>query len=433
MRPIIKINYLFSILLVGMVVISACQTAAPATPQVVEETAAPVKKTVDQDWPNMTWEEVAAEASGQTVNFWHWGGDDNWNKYFDKIIGDEVKGNGVTINSVLIDDTVEAVNKVLSEVEAGKKTDGSVDIIWINGENFVTLQQASLLFGPYTENLPNYANMNPDSTALDFDFGYPINGYESPQGSSQFTLTYNSAMVTDPPKSVDGLLKWVCDNPGLFTYPTLPTYTGREFILELFYRITGGYEQWQGPWTKEMQALFDQKAPLLWNKLNEIKPCLWRGGATYPADKAPMDDLFANGEIAWTFSAGSGESAASVISGLFPETSVTIIFEDGTHSSNHYVAIPTNSPHKAAALMVANAILSCKVQFEKNQPSAVGDLPSIDIARCPDDIKNSFAAINYGIGGISPVELGKAPVLPIGGPELATALEDGWRINVLEK
>jgi putative spermidine/putrescine transport system substrate-binding protein len=228
-------------------------------------------------------------------------------------------------------------------------------------------------------------------------------------------------------------MKWTCDNPGLFTYPTLPTYTGREFVLEILYRVTGGYQQWQGPWTDEKKALWNEKSPILWDTLNKIEPCLWRKGATYPADKAPMDDLFANGELAWTFSAGSGETAASVLNGQFPKTTVTMIFEDGTHASNHYVAIPTNSPHKAGALVVANAILSCQVQLAKNQPSSVGDLPSVDIARCPSDIKDGFAKIDYGIGGISPAELGKAPILPMGGPELAKALEDGWRANVLEK
>ena len=390
-------------------------------------------QTVDKDLPTMTWDQVVAEANGQTVKFWHWGGDSNWNKYFDNILGDAVKDSGVKIESVLIDDTAEAVNKVLAEMEAGQKTGGSVDLIWINGENFVTLQQAKLLFGPYTDKLPSYANMDPKSAALQFDFGYPIEGYESPQGSSQFTMSYNSAMVPAPPTTVDGLLTWVCENPGLFTYPTLPTYTGREFVMEIMYRVTGGYAQWQGPWTDEKKALWDQKSPLLWDALNKIKPCLWRGGATYPADKAPMDDLFANGELAWTFSAGSGESAAAVLSGQFPETTVTMIFADGTHASNHYVAIPINSPHKAGALVVANAIMSCAVQLAKNQPSSVGDLPSIDIGRCPDDVKSGFAAINYGVGGISPAQLAAAPILPMGGPELAKAIEAGWRTNVLEK
>jgi len=395
--------------------------------------SAGLAQTVEKDWPNLTWEQVEAEAKGQTVKFWHWGGDANWNAYFDTILGDAVKGKGVTIESVLIDDTAQAVNKVLAEVEAGRTSGGSVDMIWINGENFVTLQQAKLLFGPYTDKLPNYANMNPDSAALQFDFGYPIEGFESPQGSSQFTMSYNSAMVSDPPKTVDGLLKWICDNPGQFTYPTLPTFTGREFVLEIFYRVTGGHDQWQGPWTPERKALFDEKAPLLWDTLNKIKPCLWREGATYPADKAPMDDLFANGEIAWTFSAGSGESAAAVRSGQFPETTVTMIFEDGTHASTHYVAIPSNSPNKAGALLIANAILSCEVQLEKNKPTSVGDLPSIDIARCPAEIKDGFDAIDYGKGGISPAELGAAPILPMGGPEMATSLEEGWRKEVLQK
>ncbi len=390
-------------------------------------------QTVDTDWPNMPWDQVLAEAKGQTVKFWHWGGDSNWNKYFDNILGDAVKDSGVTIESVLIDDTAAAVNKVLAEMEAGQKTDGSVDMIWINGENFVTLQQAKLLFGPYTDKLPSFANMDPNSSALQFDFGHPIEGYESPQGSSQFTMSYNSALVAEPPTTVDGLLTWICENPGQFTYPALPTYTGREFVMEIMYRVTGGYEQWQGQWTDEKKALWDQKSPMLWDALNKIKPCLWREGATYPSDKAPMDDLFANGELAWTFSAGSGESAASVLSGLFPDTTVTMIFDDGTHASNHYVAIPVNSPHKAGALVVANAIMSCAVQLAKNQPSSVGDLPSIDIDRCPDEVKAGFAAINYGVGGISPAQLAAVPILPMGGPELAKAIEDGWRVNVLEK
>ena len=388
---------------------------------------------VDKDWPDMTWDQVRAEARGQRVKVWHWGGDSVWNRYFDQILGDAVKEDGVTIDSVLIDDTALAVNKVLAEIEAGQTSGGSVDLIWINGENFVTLQQAKLLFGPYTDRLPNHANLDPASAALQFDFGVPIGGFESPQGASQFTMTYNSAMVPVPPDTVEGLLGWMCQNPGLFTYPALPAFTGREFLLEVLYRVTGGAAQWQGPWTAEKQALWDEKSPLLWEALTKIKPCLWREGATYPADKAPMDDLYAGGEIAWTFSAGSGNTAASVRSGQFPDTSVTMIFADGTHASTHYVAIPVNAAHKAGALVVADAILSCAVQLAKNQPSSVGDLPAIDISRCPADIQAGFAAISYGVGGISPAQLAAAPILPMGGPELAKAIEQGWRTNVLEK
>jgi putative spermidine/putrescine transport system substrate-binding protein len=455
-----KVVLLIGLMLTGIVVLSACAPAEAPTPETitvietvevvkeiegeqvtvietvevqVEVTAVPPPRSVDTDWPEMGWDEVLAEADGQTVNFWHWGGSDNWNHYFDNIIGDHIAPDNVTINSVLINDTVEAVNKVLGEVEAGRTEGGSVDIIWINGENFVTLRQADLLFGPYTDWLPNFANMNPADGSLQFDFGWPVNGYESPQGSAQATFAYNSAMVSDPPTTVDGLMTWVCENPGLFTYPTLPTFTGREFVLEIFYRVTGGHEQWQGRWSAEKQALFDEKAPALWDLLNEIEPCLWRGGATYPADASPMNDLYANGEIAWTFSTGSGAHAANVLSGLYPETTVAMIFEDGTHGSTHYVAIPVNSPNKAGALVVANAILSCEVQLAKVLPGSVGDKPAIEVARCSDEIQTEFDAIDYGIGGISPQELAIAPKLPTGSPELAIALEDGWRVNVLEK
>ncbi|MGI9119493.1 MAG: hypothetical protein ACR2G7_05125 [Acidimicrobiales bacterium] len=52
-------------------------------------------------------------------------------------------------------DTVEALNKVIGEKQAGRNDDGSVDLIWINGENFATGKQADLWYCGYVESLPN--------------------------------------------------------------------------------------------------------------------------------------------------------------------------------------------------------------------------------------------------------------------------------------
>ena len=40
---------------------------------------------------------------------------------------------------------VEAVNKLLNEKGAGKTAGGSIDIVWINGENFRTAKQAGIV------------------------------------------------------------------------------------------------------------------------------------------------------------------------------------------------------------------------------------------------------------------------------------------------
>jgi putative spermidine/putrescine transport system substrate-binding protein len=75
-----------------------------------------------------------------------YGGDDLLNEYITGYVADAAAELGVTVNQVRINDTVEAVNTVLSEQSAGRDTDGSIDMIWINGENFATGKQADLWF-----------------------------------------------------------------------------------------------------------------------------------------------------------------------------------------------------------------------------------------------------------------------------------------------
>jgi putative thiamine transport system substrate-binding protein len=59
---------------------------------------------------------------------------------------------------VKLDDTANAVAKVLAEKAAGKNEGGSVDLIWINGENFASMKRQELLMAPdWTTGLPNWA------------------------------------------------------------------------------------------------------------------------------------------------------------------------------------------------------------------------------------------------------------------------------------
>ena len=71
-----------------------------------------------------------------------WGGGARINTYVNEYLGAEAKKYGVTLNQVKLNATVDAVNKVLGEKQAGNSTKGAVDMIWINGENFATGRQA---------------------------------------------------------------------------------------------------------------------------------------------------------------------------------------------------------------------------------------------------------------------------------------------------
>ena len=95
-----------------------------------------------------TWEETVTRARGQTV-FWNaWAGDERINDYIAWAGEQVINRYGVKVQHVKLSDTAEAVSRVVAEKAAGRTQGGSVDLIWINGENFASMKENELLFGP---------------------------------------------------------------------------------------------------------------------------------------------------------------------------------------------------------------------------------------------------------------------------------------------
>src|SRR5262245_6117547 len=102
------------------------------------------------------WNAVLAQARGQTVYFNAWAGSERINDYI-AWVGHRVAAEyGITLKHVKLADTADAVARVVAEKTGGRASGGSIDLIWINGENFAAMKAQSLLFGPFAESLPNY-------------------------------------------------------------------------------------------------------------------------------------------------------------------------------------------------------------------------------------------------------------------------------------
>ena len=400
----------FRLGMAGLLSLSLAAVAAPAVAQ--DETA--------------DWESVLAEANGQTVNFYMWSGGDAINAYVDEFVAGKASELGISLNRVPAD-AAEVVQKVLGEKEAGRDEDGSVDLIWINGENFKTGKQAGLWYCDWAEGLPSRQYVDSESAAILNDFGTPVDGCESPYGHAQFAFVYDSAKVEDPPASMAELLEWIEANPGMFTYPAPPDFTGSVFVRHVLYHANGGYDSLLGEFD---QAKFDEVSAKTWEILNGIEPSLWRGGETYPQSKEELDNLFSNGEVAMTMTYGPGEVGGLVERGIFPETTREFVFDEGTIGNNHFVTIPYNSPNKAGAMVVADILLSPEGQLEKADPNVWGDYPVIDINKT--DIAAEFKAIPVPESVLSPDALSQNT-----NPELVaeyvTETEKGWTENVLQQ
>ena len=377
-----------------------------------------------------SWEQIVAQANGQTVNWYMWGGQENINQWVTGYVAESLKREyNITLNMVPVVDTADVVNKVLGEKQAGQDTAGSVDLIWINGENFRTMREADVLFGPWATRLPNYQYINTADASVNNDMGYPVNGYESPYGKAQFVLVYDSARVPNPPTTIPALLAWIKENPGQFTYPAPPDFTGTAFVMQMCYHATGGYEPFLGDFD---QALFDQTWPACWALLNEIEPFLWRDGQTYPITHAQHDTLFANGEVWFNMAYNPAEASSKVEAGIFPETTRTLVWESGTLANTHYVAIPYNSPHKAAAMVLANFLLSPEAQLSKADTANWGDRPVIDVNLLSAEWQARFEALPRGVATLSDGELAanRLPELPAA---WRTAAERAWEAEVLNR
>lgn len=385
-----------------------------------------------------SWDDVVAAADGATVNWYMWGGSDSINGFVDETYGIPLMEEyNVTLNRVPLADTVDAVNQVLSEAEAGIEGDGgTIDLIWINGENFYTLKQAELLYGPWAENIPNSVYVNWDNPALNQDFGRPVEGFESPWGGAQFHYIYDSARMSadDLPRSHGELSDWIAMHPGRFTYiaPGPGAFQGTRFVKQVLFELSGGQSQWVGEFNQE---LYDEHAPALWDMLNSWEENLWRGGETYPANISELHELFANGEIDITITQRMAGAGPDINSGLIPPTSRAFSFDSNLVGDFNYVAIPYNAPNKAAALVLANLIVRPDRQARQIVPDyGLGMGFGIDTNRVTDEDQLAAleeAANNLGEAAADPARLAGALVSDIAA-EYQALIEADWEANVLQ-
>jgi putative spermidine/putrescine transport system substrate-binding protein len=384
----------------------------------------------ERRFQSMSWEQIAAEARGQKLYWYMWGGSELINRFVTGYVAGRLASEqGIRLEMVPVTDAAVFVNKVLGEKQAGRASGGSVDVMWINGENFRTMRQADLLFGPYAERLPNLRYVNLADPAVANDFGFPVKGYESPYGSAQMVLVYDGARLPTPPATVPALLDWIRANPGRFTYPAVPDFTGSALLRHLFYHAAGGYQKLLGPFSAET---FQTASAPLWELLNGLEPSLWRQGRTYPETHTQLQDLFANGEVDFDMSYNPSEAASLIAQGRYPQSVRTFVFDTGTIANTHYVAISFNSSNKAAAMVLANLLLEPATQFEKARAEVWGDLTVLDPQLLPDGWRSRFRDLPRPAAVLAPEVLARHRLPELQAPWLE-ALEKGWLLNVLQK
>lgn len=368
------------------------------------------------------WPQVVERARGQTVHFNAWGGSGKTNAYIDWVAAEVRARFGIELRHVKVTDIAETVTRILAEKAAGRTEGGSVDLMWVNGENFAALKANGLLFGPFAARLPNHALVDTTGKPTTVDFTVPVEGMESPWSMAQFVFVHDTATLPQPPRSIPALLDWAKANPGRFTYPQPPHFLGTTFLKQALLALVPDRAVLYRPAT---DAGFAAATAPLWAYLDALHPVAWRGGRVFPASGPDQRRLLNDGEVDLSLSFSALEAASAIGEGLLPDTARVHTLDGGTIGNANFVAIPFNATAKEAAMVVADFLLSPEAQARKEDPRYWGSLTVLDRAKLDAAQRALFDAIPRHPAAPAPDALGPALAEPH--PSWMERIEAEWQ------
>lgn len=350
------------------------------------------------------WDAIAARARGQTVAFNAWAGDEQTNAFI-AWAGERVQAlHGVTLRHVRLRDTGEAVARVVAERAAGRDRGGAVDLIWINGPNFLALREQGFLLR-FADTLPNFALVDTvGKPATVTDFTVPVEGLEAPWRMAQIVFVHDTARLPRPPRTMRAMAGWAADHRGRLAHPTVRNFLGATFLKQALYELAPDAARLQAPAT---DAEFAPTTAAMWAWYDTLRPNLWRQGRQFPENGPATRNLLNDGEIDLMLSFNPSEAALSIAAGLLPDTVRSYVLDGGTIGNASFVAIPANAGSPEAAQVVANFLLSPEAQAHAQDPAALGNFTVLDLARLSPADRKRFDDLPRVPGMMTNAELGR--------------------------
>ena len=369
------------------------------------------------------WSEVTDRARTEgEVEFYHWGGSEALNSWLEFSARPTIEQYGVEAR-FRRGDTRDVVDLILAELASGKGPgEGSVDVVWINGENFRTLREADALFGAFADRLEASRSFafdpsDPASSVNLHDFGTPTDLMEMPWASFQFTVRVDTSRVdaATAPRTFEQLESWITAHPGRFTYVAPPHYIGSTLLHSVLYETNPdgtGYE----PFLRDRSQIGPEELTRLirpgFDYLRRIEPFLLGGGGAvddrgspiYPATATALQARFVGGEVDFDMEFGVYDVDRDIRSGVYPETVRNIILpEFGMIRDMSFLAIPANAPNPAAALVAINALSTPESHLSKLVD--IGFAPAVDLRKLSRQQRDEFDSAAPDLRGVTADEL----------------------------
>ena len=396
----------------------------------------------------VSWDEVLERAQSEgEVRWFHWGGSDELNFWVEQEVAPALAELGITLQTSRVPDTRDAVDQVLADEATGNGLgEGTVDAVWINGENFLTLAAQDLLFGAFADKLPNsqyfyLAEDDPKALINRRDNGFPTELREVPWAQFQYTCMVDTARLPreDAPSTLDELEAFLQNNPGRFTYVRPPDYIGNTFVQSVLYASS---QEDATAFLEPLDAYTPEEFAQLitpgFEYLRRLEPFLLggsgqegvRGRPIYPENQAANEAFFINGEVDMLCQMGAFTAAIGVQNGRFSETTENVVFPEGNMLANKsFIAIPATAPNPAAALVLANVLSSPESHISKL--GALGYFPGVDVPLLSKAQQRSVEEAAPSLRGLTFGDLA-ANEVPDTNATLIEVIQEVWGGYILE-
>jgi putative spermidine/putrescine transport system substrate-binding protein len=252
--------------------------------------------------------------------------------------------------------------------------------------------------------LSNYSKINP--LALDIPQNMPYRG-------SQVLLAYDTTKLApaDAPKTWTDLIAWIKANPGQFIY-NRPNKggSGGNFVRRAIYEANG---KDPSKFTVDNYTAEAGDAALnpAWDMLMDLAPSLFDQGA-YTSGNTQSIQLLSQSAVTM-IPAWSDQTLSAIAQGVLPETTGLVQLSDlGFPGGFSRLTIPTNGVNHAAALKLADFVLSEEIQSAVL--TELGGFPGVSWDHVSAELREKFK-------DVIPASI---PVFP--GGDWEKAINDGW-------
>jgi ABC-type uncharacterized transport system YnjBCD substrate-binding protein len=234
----------------------------------------------------------AAPGSAQTTLNVATAGDQNMVDYINDYLGPkfEAANPGVSVVAVGTGPGDSGSLKIFEKLDAQAKAGveaWDVDVAVVHQRGAAQLLASDLL-AKYRDEIATGKLVTRDTA--DNALGADVGGYVMPMFHSQIAIAYNPAIVPNPPKTYEELVKWVADNPGQFGYNGIKGgMSGVGFVMGWVEAMTGESEKLEkGPYDPALKAKIEEA-------LAAMKP--FNAGVTMTPGNAGTLDMLNRGEI----------------------------------------------------------------------------------------------------------------------------------------